>query len=307
MNAILVFGVLVMSFFSVSAQEIPIVEGAHPKNRIALSSVVQQVRPGSIIVMGENHGVKTSQQGQVELMKALRDRALKVSVGLEFFYYPDQALVDDFRRGILSEADFLQKIQWGSPAFDFYRDQALFPRYDQGEYTLALNAPRTLTGRIAKVGLGDLTADEQKILPPDFQLGRAAYKERFLAMMPHLPNLEAGERYFAAQSAWDDTMAWRAAEFIQAHPDQVLLIMVGEFHATYGGGLPERIEARTQQKPLVFSFLNTQGLAPDEVERELNPSAIYGPRGDYIWLIQEQNRVETNLGREVKVGLVQLL
>lgn len=287
MNAILVFAVFIMSFLSVGAQEIPILDGAHPQNRLSLQSIVQGVRPGTIIVMGENHGLKSSQQGQVELMKALRAQGLKVSVGLEFFYFPDQPVVDDFCRGFLQETDFLQKIRWGKPSFDFYRDQALFPRYEFGEATLALNAPRSLTGKISKLGLGALTAEEAKMLPPEFQLGRASYKERFLAMMPHLPDVESGERYFAAQSVWDDTMAWKAAEFIVQHPDQVLLIVVGDFHVSYGGGLPDRLEARTRQRPLIFSYLNTQGLTLAEVQKELEPSPVYGPRGDYIWLAQE--------------------
>lgn len=287
MNAVMLFGVLVMSFLTVRAQEIPLQEGLHPQNRVSLASVAAQVRPGSIIVMGENHGFKTAQQGQIELLQALRARGLKVSTGLEFFYYPDQALVDSYRTGHMSESDFLQKIQWGNPSFDFYRDQALFPRYDFGEKTVALNAPRSLTGRISKVGIAGLTADEAALLPPNFQVGRDSYKERFLAMMPHLPSPEAGLRYFEAQSAWDDTMAWQAAEFIAAHPDQVLVITVGDFHAAYGGGLPDRIAARTQQKPLVVSYVNAKDLTPVELEQELNPSTVYGPRADYIWLTEE--------------------
>lgn len=283
MNAIVLFGVLVMSFLSVRAQEIPILEGGHPENRVSLQEIAQRIRPGQIIVMGESHGFKTAQQAQLELMEALRSAGLKVSSGLEFFYYPDQNLVDDYRLGILSEADFLQKIQWGQPAFDFYRGQALFPRYDLGERTLALNAPRSLTGRVSKGGLAALTPEEQKLLPPGFQLGRESYKKRFLAMMPHLPNPEAGERYFAAQSIWDDTMAWRVAEFIQKHPEQVLVIVVGDFHVQYGGGLPDRIEARTQQKPVVFSYVNTEGLTEAEIQEQVSPSTEDGPRADYLW------------------------
>lgn len=283
MNAIVLFGVLVMSFLSVRAQEIPILEGGHPENQVSLQEIAQRIRPGQIIVMGESHGFKTAQQAQLELMEALRSAGLKVSSGLEFFYYPDQNLVDDYRLGILSEADFLQKIQWGQPAFDFYRGQALFPRYDLGERTLALNAPRSLTGRVSKGGLAALTPEEQKLLPPGFQLGRESYKKRFLAMMPHLPNPEAGERYFAAQSIWDDTMAWRVAEFIQKHPEQVLVIVVGDFHVQYGGGLPDRIEARTQQKPVVFSYVNTEGLTEAEIQEQVSPSTEDGPRADYLW------------------------
>jgi uncharacterized iron-regulated protein len=289
MNALILFGVLIMSFLSVRAQEIPIIAGSEPQIRIGLSDLAKTISPGQIIVMGENHGLKTAQQAQVELLKALRARGLKISVGLEFFYYPDQTLVDDFRQGILTEPDFLQKIQWGSPSFDFYREQALFPLYDLGERTLALNAPRTLTSRISKVGLGGLTPDEQKLLPPQFELGRASYKERFLAMMPHLPNAEAGERYFAAQSVWDDTMAYYAAEFMKGHQDQVLVIVVGDFHAQFGGGLPDRIAARTQQKPIVFSYVNLAGLSLDEQNEEITPSMAYGARADYLWLANEAN------------------
>lgn len=287
MNAFMLFGVLVMSFLTVRAQEIPLRDGSQPQTFVNLQQIASQVRPGTIIVMGENHGFKTAQQGQIELMQALRMQGLKVSTGLEFFYYPDQDLVDSYRAGSLSEADFLQKIQWGSPAYDFYRDQALFPRYEIGERTLALNAPRSLTGRISKVGIAGLTPDELQLLPPNFQVGRASYKERFLAMMPHLPSPEAGERYFEAQSTWDDTMAWKAAEFIKAHPDQVLVITVGDFHAMYGGGLPDRIASRTQQKPLVFSYVNVRGMTADEIEQELDPSTVYGPRADYIWVTEE--------------------
>ena len=289
MNAILVFGVLIMSFLTVRAQEIPILDGLNPQNRVHAADIAQQIHPGQIIVMGENHGFKTAQAGQIQLMQALRAQGLKVSAGLEFFYYPDQNLVDAFRQGTLAEADFLKKIQWGLPAFDFYRDQAVFPRYDQGERTIALNAPRTLTGKIAKSGLGSLTPEEQAMMPPNFQIGRDSYKKRFLAEMPHLPSPDAGDRYFAAQCTWDDTMAWKAAEFIQTHPDQVLVITVGDFHAQYGGGLPDRIEARTHQKPVVFSYVNTAGLSEDEVSQQVEPSAEYGPRGDYIWLASEMS------------------
>jgi len=287
MNAIMLFGVLVMSYLTVTAQEIPLRDGLQPQNSVTVTQIAAQVRPGSIIVMGENHGFKTAQQGQMELLQALRAQGLSVSTGLEFFYYPDQSLVEDYRQGRLSEVDFLQKIQWGNPPFDFYRSQALFPRYELGERTLAINAPRSLTGRISKVGVAGLTPEESLLLPPAFQVGRASYKERFLAMMPHLPSPEAGDRYFEAQSTWDDTMAWKVAEFMSTHPDQVLVITVGDFHAAYGGGLPDRILARTGVRPVILSYVNTQGLTQEEIEHEINPSPVYGPRADYIWFAQE--------------------
>ena len=250
-----------------------------------LQDAVQNVAPGSIVVIGENHGFKEHQNQQIEIMRALRARGLKVSVGMEFFTYTHQDLVNSYLMGALSEADFLAAIKWGSPSFDFYRDQTLFPSIAEGGQTIALNAPRSLTSKVAKQGLESLTEEEQGLLPPQFTLGRDSYKQRFLALMPHLPSPAVGDRYFASQSIWDDTMAWKATGFIQAHPDQVLVIVVGDFHVQFGGGLPDRIRARASQIPvLTFSQVNTEGLSADEVSEAIAPSTTEGPRADFLWL-----------------------
>lgn len=257
---------------------------------VTLQESVASVTPGSIVVIGENHGFVQHRDQQVAVLQALRAQGLKVSVGLEFFTYTQQNFVDSYRAGTLSEPEFLKAIQWGSPSYDYYRAQALFPNLAEGAQTLALNAPRSVTSAAAKKGLEGLSADEKSLLPPNFALGRDSYKRRFLSMMPHLPTPEAGERYFAAQSIWDDTMAWRAADFIKSHPDQVLVIVVGEFHVQYGGGLPDRLRVRLPNTPIVtFSQINTLGMEEDEIAVEIQPSIQDGPRADYLWLAPAQS------------------
>lgn len=253
--------------------------------KVELSESLRSVTPGSILVIGENHGFKEHQDQQVAIMDALRALGLKVSVGMEFFTYTDQSFVDSYRQGLLSEPDFLKQIKWGGLSYDYYRSQAEFPLLSEGAKTLALNAPRSLTGKVSKGGLQALTPEDERLLPPQFALGRDSYKRRFLSMMPHLPSPEAGERYFAAQSIWDDTMAWQATEFLRAHPDQVLVIVVGDFHVQYGGGLPDRLRSRGSEYPvLTFSQVNTLGLSDDEIAVEVAPSAEDGPRADFLWL-----------------------
>ncbi|WP_291516123.1 ChaN family lipoprotein [Bdellovibrio sp. ArHS] len=257
---------------------------------VTLQDAVATVTPGSIVIIGENHGFAEHRDQQVAIMQALRAKGLKVSVGMEFFTYTDQELVNSYRAGSLAEPDFLKAIQWGNPSYDYYRPQALFPLITEGAKTLALNAPRSVTGSAAKKGLEALTPEEKALLPPGFTLGRDSYKRRFLSMMPHLPSPEAGERYFAAQSIWDDTMAWKATEFMASHPDQVLVIVVGEFHVQYGGGLPDRLRARSPQTPLLtFSQINIQGMEEDEIAVEIQPSPQEGPRADYLWLAPAQS------------------
>ncbi|WP_413574938.1 ChaN family lipoprotein [Bdellovibrio sp. HCB290] len=250
-----------------------------------LSESLSKVTPGSIILVGENHGLSEHQRQQLEIMQGLRDSGHVVAVGMEFFTFTDQSHVDAYRAGGLAEVDFLKAIQWGKPSFDFYKGQTLFPRASEGAKTVALNAPRGLTGKVAKGGLPALTEQDRALLPPQFSLGRESYKKRFLEQMPHLPNPEAGEKYFAAQSIWDDTMAWRATDYILAHPEQVLVVVVGEFHTRFGGGLGDRIQARSPKTPVIaFSQINTTDLSDDEIRSEMAPHQEYGVRANFLWL-----------------------
>ncbi len=284
MNAFRLFLVSLLTSACAHAQIQGIIDGS-THAPVTLEQSLDSVTPGSIVIIGENHGLKTHQDQQLQIMAALRAKSLKVSVGMEFFTFTDQAFVDQYRQGALTEADFLKSIHWGSPSFDFYKDQALFPNLAEGAQTWALNAPRKITSKVSKTGLASLDEGERALLPPYFQVGRDSYRERFLGMMPHLPDPAAGDRYFTAQSIWDDTMAWRAVDFITTKPDQVLVIVVGEFHVQYGGGLPDRIRARSPHTPiLTFSQINTTDLTDAEVAAEIAPSTKEGPRANTLWL-----------------------
>jgi uncharacterized iron-regulated protein len=253
---------------------------------VALAAAVAAVQPGDVVVLGEEHGTSVQPGQQLAVMQALRARGLKVSVGMEFFDETRQELVDQWRAGTLPEADFLKAIHWGSLPFSSYREQALFPRASEGTTTIALNAPMSLTGQIAKVGIAGLSPAEKAMLPPDFALGNSGYFERFKEVMGgegHLPSPSDVQNYFAAQSTWDDTMAFNATQYLRAHADQVLVIVVGEFHVQYGGGLPDRLRARGVSHVTTFSLVNLHGLSDDEQRKAVEPDSSYGARADFVW------------------------
>lgn len=252
--------------------------------RVSIESIAHAAKPGTIVIIGEKHGHAFAQKQQLQILQALRTRALKVSVGMEFLAYPEQEKLDSFRQNLLDEPSFLKAVNWGSPSFDFYRDQILFPNLTAGETTIALNSPRFLSGKIAKTGLDSLTDQDKLLLPPQFELGRESYKKRFASVMPHIPNPQLLDNYFAAQSLWDDTMAWKASEFIKNYPDQVLVIIVGEFHVEYGGGLPYRLAQRGVQNILTVTQLDHEDYSGEELIEAIVPSHEYGPRADFIWV-----------------------
>ena len=274
------FLLLLISLFCANAAYSQLFDGK-TQTQTSLSHLLTEVRPGTILLLGENHGVSSHRDQHLEILTALRAQGLKVSVGLEFLNYTDQETINSYRAGKLAEPEFLTQVKWGGIPFEFYRPQLNFPVHDG--FSLGLNLPRSISGKISKQGLASLTDDDLKLMPPRFELGRDSYKTRF--MIAAGAHCKVPDNCFAAQSAWDDTMAWQATQFIKSNPDQVLVVIIGEFHVQFGGGTPYRIFARLPEAHIVtLSQVWAEGLTPEEIKQELQPSATEGPRADFIWV-----------------------
>lgn len=251
---------------------------------IALDDVIRNVKPGGVLILSEQHGNSRHYMRQRIALLALENtHRCKVSVGLEFLAWDKQSIIDSYFDGQTAETDFLNAVVWGKIPFAYYREQALFPRRTEGRL-LGINAPSSLTRKISKSGMEALTAEELALLPPNFTLGNDAYKARFVAVMQdHVP-AQALDRYFAAQSVWDETMAWKSSEYLAANPGHCLAIVVGDFHAAWGGGLPDRLRARGVKDVVVISQFETDGVADADVQAEIVPDAKVGARADAVWL-----------------------
>ncbi len=252
---------------------------------VSLSQLTDQVKPGTILLLGENHGLSAHQTQHLQILNALRAKGLKVSVGLEFVNYTDQIFVDQYRTSIIDEPSFLKQINWSGFSFDFYRPQLLFPNIDSGEFSLGLNIPRAITSKISRQGLALLTEEELKLMPPNFALGRDTYRARFMEAAGH--HCKVPENCYAAQCTWDDTMAWQSINFISQYPDQVLVVVVGEFHVQFGGGMKHRLLQRSPGVNVVtLSQVWAEDMSDEEVHSALQPSIEEGPRADFIWVSQ---------------------
>lgn len=261
--------------------------------KITLEQVIASVSSGTILVVGEVHGQAVVRDQQISILEALRAAGHRVSVGMEFFSYPDQAVVQDYRKGLISTEDFKKTINWTGFDIGLYIPQLLFPRNEFGEMGLAINSPKSLTRQISQQGLNSLSEDQKKLMPPDYLQGNEFYRERFYNIMSggHVPDSKL-DNYFQAQSTWDETMAWQSLEFMKNHTDQVFVIIVGEFHVQYGGGLPDSLRRRIQTMGLTekinvktIAQIFTVDLTADEITEAILPSAKYGPRADYLFLV----------------------
>jgi uncharacterized iron-regulated protein len=254
-----------------------------------LADITKQVQPGTVVIVSEFHGHTPHHKNQVAFLEQLKkDQGLTIiNVGMEFIEYPFQSYVDQYLIGGLDEPDFLRSIQWGAVSYNFYRDQVLFPLSAQGT-TIGLNSPRWLNSKVGKAGVQSLTPEEASFLPPQFSEGGPEYFDRFKEAMGggHIP-ADKLKNYFAAQSIWDDTMAWKASEFIKANPNQILVIIVGDFHNAFESGLPERLRVRGVQNILTISQTDIFGLTEDEAKSEVQPHPKWGKRANFIWVSSE--------------------
>jgi uncharacterized iron-regulated protein len=289
----LIFLILLLKFFSLACSHTggatqegsgQLVDGKTLES-IELSAALRNVRPGDVLIVSELHGYRPhhkNQRAALSQLQSLFEEGQSISVGLEFFEKQHQDLVDKYVQGKLSETKFLATIQWKNISFEHYRFQALFARISGGQ-TLAINAPRWLTSKVAQGGLSSLDEDEKTLLPLGFELGNEIYFERFQeAMKGHVPP-SALMHYFEAQSVWDDVMAESVAQHLQSFPDEIVVIIVGDFHAAYGGGLPQRLEVRGVSKVHVISQVRIQNAESDGLAK-IEPHPLWGPRADFIWI-----------------------
>lgn len=272
--------IFVFSWTYAHAETSRIIDGRTGNER-SFEQFLETIPLGAVVLIGEQHAYTVHQQEQLQVLKNAQERGHLVSVGMEFFSYPFQDKVDSWRNGELSEGDFLKAISWGGMPFSSYRPQVLVPRLGQ-EFLWALNMPMSLTGKVAKDGLDSLSAEEASLMPPQFQIGNDRYFERFKSA-GHWSDPSKLKNYFTAQSIWDDTMAWKAVQFHQKHPEQTLFIIVGEFHVQYGGGLPDRLRARGAAPVVTLSLVNADGMTPDEELEAISPTED-GRRADFIWV-----------------------
>ncbi|MEO0334978.1 MAG: ChaN family lipoprotein, partial [Pseudomonadota bacterium] len=280
MKCVLLFG---LAFLGPSVFAGEVYQVSDSANSSSYEELVASLEPGTILLLGEIHDHEGHHESHSRILNELIAQGRSFHVGMEFFYYPSQPLVDEYIFGELSEQAFLEAVGWGSLSFDFYRPKVLSP-LETGGRTFAINAPRELTRSVAREGLENISSELRSLMPPNFEIGSEKYKERFREAVggDHFPD-ELLENYFAAQSIWDDTMAWQSLQAIENHPGQdIYVVVVGDFHVAFDGGLPDRLRARGAQRVVTVSHADSTQMNKQDKLDWLAPHPSWGLRSDWV-------------------------
>ena len=211
----------------------------------------QQLAPARIIYIGETHTSNSDHEYQLDVLKGLRARGTNFTVAWEMFDLTQQPVLDAWNAHRLSTDGMLEQTNfqphWG--AFSVMYEKILRWTEMEGIPSFALNAPETLAHKLAQ-GIA-LTPEERASLPSGFRPLNGGY-EHFVDQLAQAPHAGANpENYYKAQLLWDETMASRIVEFVNAHPDGKLIVLIGRGHVDGGFGVPAFVSQKIDAAQLV--------------------------------------------------------
>lgn len=201
-----------------------------------------------LLLVGESHTSMEAHRAQFRMIRALHEAGRRVLVGLEMYPAPEQASLDRWRTGDLSEDEFVRASRWYEHwgyHWGFYRDIFLFAR----EHKLpmhALNTPREVVQAVRKQGVSGLTPEQAKYVPPQIKLDDPEHLAFFRASFEESGAMSHGggsdemlKGFAAAQATWDATMGFNAVQALKAvnDPKAIMVVLVGSGHVAYGLGI----------------------------------------------------------------------
>ena len=198
-----------------------------------------------VIYVGETHTSAADHDYEFEIIKGLKARGIPFSIGWEMFEVSQQPLLDAWQSGGISLAELLRQTEWAkhwgkySPTYE----RMLRWSRDAAVENYALNAPASLSRKISRGQ--PLTPEEQHLLPAGFRPLPGGLKN-FKSQMGSHPGSGSinYERYYKAQTLWDQTMADRVVQFRKRDPANKLVVFAGRGHLGAGYGMPPYVKQK---------------------------------------------------------------
>ena len=222
------------------------------------------------VLLGETHTVTEHHRWELHTLAGLHAHQPDLVIGFEMFPRNVQPVLEAWVAGELSEAAFLEQSRWaevwGHDA-DFYLPLFHFARQNRVPM-VGLNVDRKLISRVADEGWSAIPEEEREGIS-DPAPATEHYRRRLVEIYltehtfqdpggdPHeaQPEEEADRerdraevlesetfgRFVEAQLTWDRVMAQALAQAHAAHPDALVVGIMGRGHLEHGYGVPHQL------------------------------------------------------------------
>lgn len=253
----------------------------------SLDDIVPELAQRRIVFVGETHTRYDHHLLQLHVIKALAARQPKLAIGVEWFQQPFQPVLDRYLAGEIDERTLLRESEYFERWRYDFRLYAPILRYarEQGIAVVALNLPTELIRAAGENGVDAVPAELRRWLPQTLDRSNTRYRERLQEIYASHPQGEFSdfERFYTVQLLWDEGMAERAAQYLDAHPDTRMVVLAGSGHLAYGDGIPGRLERQSGIDSAIVLSQWEPGMSPRLADylllsnrRELPPSGMLG-------------------------------
>ena len=274
------------------APSLDVVLDARTGAALSPAEVAARLAKARLVLLGESHTNAEFHRVQLQVIRELARSGRKVLVGLEMYPATEQAALDLWNAGTISEAEFVEKsdwyLSWGYH-WDYYRDIFLFCR--EAKATLhGVNVPRELVSDVRKKGFDGLTAGQKALLPPRIDTESADHLRLFKAffgdegsMHPASMPEAMWQGMFRAQCTWDAAMAWNAVEALKRanDPNAVVVVLIGSGHVAYGLGAE-------RQARLWFDGGIASVIPVPVLDEEDRPAKVRASYADFLWGVPQE-------------------
>ncbi len=239
---------------------------------ISFDQLMDQLTPARVIYVGERHNSAVHHDIQLRVIKALRQRGINFSIGMEMFDHTYQPRLDQWSRGEMDYEEFLQQTHWyANWKFKDTLYKAILLCIKESQLRLSgLNIPFHLPRKISIGGLESLTSDERALLPERIDTTIEAHRDylKEIFKMHKMAGRGNFDYFYAAQCAWEDGMASAIARNLK---DETMVVLVGNGHIMRHFGIPDRAFKRTGA-PFRTIYLATPNMTVTRQD------------GDFIWV-----------------------
>ena len=229
-----------------------------------------------VFVIGEYHDNYQCHEFQRDFIEALAEKYPKLVVGFEFFERGNDALLEQWRLGKISEDELIQKSGWyARSALNFGYTRLILDAIRKYKIkSIGLNVPREIVHGVSTKGWESLSPEEKWLFPT---LAAANIDHEYFIRTTFGDFAVQMPLWFAnvynAQKCWDTVMAesMRIALSNKEFKGYKGVIIAGSGHVAYGLGIPFRYRLARENAKLVSVVPVNIARKEEKTEGEENP------------------------------------
>ncbi len=270
---------------------------------VTIEDIVNQDPDTDVFIIGEAHDNYQCHTWQRDFIEALHEKYPKIIVGFEFFWRDDNPILEQWRKGEITEDEVIKKTGWYERGAQNYGYTRLIMDILKKHRikTIGLNVSRSILRTVSRKGFDQLSPEEKRLFPtlnipnPEHEYFIKSIFGTFAAQVPMwFTNI------YAAQKCWDVVMAESMREFLvkKEYNGYKAVIIAGSNHVAYKLGIPFRYQKAAPKAKIttIVPVLMPEEKTDEEEEEEeahpmmkmmgdsLKPAAIFS-RGiaDYVF------------------------